>query len=244
MIARLGRMSAGLGLEMVLLKVRIAATADAPSARSYCASSTPPAVASSPRSTSRRPSRCSRSTRAPSGSCPRAVAGWCTRPRSSSVLAPSAARPALRSRPGEFVEHDLDDSGQLVAVDRARARRTRRRSSSGWSRNRTERYPEGMLRVILLGDPTRSLGSLAEAECRRVIAALDLAEQPRGAVRVVRAFGRRQDRDGLRHREHGLGRGRATADRRASPRPVARSTSSSAGSTSAPSRTGTPRRRC
>ena len=34
-----------------------------------------------------------------------------------------------------------------------------------------------MLRVALLGDPTRSLGSLAEPECRRIIAALDLAEQ-------------------------------------------------------------------
>ena len=34
-----------------------------------------------------------------------------------------------------------------------------------------------MLRVILLGDPTRALGSLAEPECRRIIAALDLAEE-------------------------------------------------------------------
>src|ERR687893_589256 len=34
-----------------------------------------------------------------------------------------------------------------------------------------------MLRVALLGDPTRALGSLAEPECRRIIAALDLAER-------------------------------------------------------------------
>ena len=34
-----------------------------------------------------------------------------------------------------------------------------------------------MRRVVLLGDPTRALGSLAEPECRRVIAALDLAEE-------------------------------------------------------------------
>ena len=34
-----------------------------------------------------------------------------------------------------------------------------------------------MLRVALLGDPTRGLGSLAEPECARVIAALDLAER-------------------------------------------------------------------
>src|SRR5690242_21328857 len=32
------------------------------------------------------------------------------------------------------------------------------------------------LRVLLSGDPTRSLGALSEAECARVIAALDLAE--------------------------------------------------------------------
>ena len=34
-----------------------------------------------------------------------------------------------------------------------------------------------MLRVSLFGDPTRALGSLAEPECARIIAALDLAEQ-------------------------------------------------------------------
>ena len=44
-------------------------------------------------------------------------------------------------------------------------------------RNFTERHPEGMQRVALLGDPTRALGSLAEPECRRIIAALDLAEE-------------------------------------------------------------------
>jgi acetyl-CoA carboxylase carboxyltransferase component len=34
-----------------------------------------------------------------------------------------------------------------------------------------------MRRVIIAGDPSRSLGSLAEAECRRIIAAIDLAER-------------------------------------------------------------------
>jgi acetyl-CoA carboxylase carboxyltransferase component len=41
----------------------------------------------------------------------------------------------------------------------------------------SERYPDGMRRVVLLGDPTKALGALAEPECRRIIAALDLAEQ-------------------------------------------------------------------
>ena len=34
-----------------------------------------------------------------------------------------------------------------------------------------------MRRIALLGDPTKALGSLAEPECRRIIAALDLAEE-------------------------------------------------------------------
>ena len=41
----------------------------------------------------------------------------------------------------------------------------------------TARYPEGVTRVVLLGDPTKSLGALSEPECARVIAALDLAER-------------------------------------------------------------------
>ena len=78
--------------------------------------------------------------------------------------------------PDGFVEHDLDDEGDLMPVDRPAA--TNRASIVvGLIRNRTREHPEGMLRVILLGDPTRSLGSLAEPECRRIIAALDLAEE-------------------------------------------------------------------
>ena len=42
--------------------------------------------------------------------------------------------------------------------------------------------PEGMTRVALFGDPTRGLGNLAEPECRRIIAALDLAERMRVPV--------------------------------------------------------------
>ena len=173
-IARLGRMTVGLGLEMVLLKVRVAATADAPSARRCCASSTPPAAAWSPRSTRRRPSRCSRSTKAPSGSCRRG-GGGCAPGGDPHRAGARAAGARQRDPARRFVEHDLDEHGELVEVNRPRA--TNKASIVvGLVSNRTERYPEGMLRVILLGDPTRSLGSLEEAECRRVIAALDLAE--------------------------------------------------------------------
>ena len=41
----------------------------------------------------------------------------------------------------------------------------------------TPLHPEGVTRVVLCGDPTKSLGSVAEQECLRVIAALDLAER-------------------------------------------------------------------
>ena len=32
-------------------------------------------------------------------------------------------------------------------------------------------------RVLVLGDPSKDLGSLAEGECRRLIAAINLAEE-------------------------------------------------------------------
>src|SRR3712207_9193097 len=41
----------------------------------------------------------------------------------------------------------------------------------------TPRYPDGMTRVALFGDPTKALGTVAEPECARVVAALDLAEE-------------------------------------------------------------------
>ena len=108
----------------------------------------------------------------------------------------------------------------------------------------TPLHPEGVSRVLLCGDPLRSLGAVAEPECARVIAALDLAEERGPAGRVVRAVGRCPHLDGLRHREHGLGRQGAQADHRVHPGRRARSTSSSPASTSGRSRTGTPRRRC
>jgi acetyl-CoA carboxylase carboxyltransferase component len=92
------------------------------------------------------------------------------------ILAPGRADPDPAIPPGEFAELDLDHDGRLVPVDRAPATNTAG-IVVGLVSNRTSRYPEGMRRVVLLGDPTRALGALTEAECRRVIAALDLAEQ-------------------------------------------------------------------
>ncbi|MGC3996826.1 MAG: carboxyl transferase domain-containing protein [Anaeromyxobacter sp.] len=78
--------------------------------------------------------------------------------------------------PGEFVEHDLDESGALVPVSRPPGTNPAN-IVVGLIRNFTTRYPEGMRRVVLLGDPTRAMGSLAEPECRRIEAALDLADR-------------------------------------------------------------------
>jgi acetyl-CoA carboxylase carboxyltransferase component len=77
---------------------------------------------------------------------------------------------------GSFVEHDLDDAGALVPVDRPRGH-NKAAIVAGVVTTVTERYPEGMTRVVLLGDPTMALGALSEPECARVIAALDLAER-------------------------------------------------------------------
>ncbi|MGE5696011.1 MAG: carboxyl transferase domain-containing protein, partial [Candidatus Sericytochromatia bacterium] len=81
-----------------------------------------------------------------------------------------------RFPPGRFVEHDLDDHGQLVPVERPYGQNTAN-IVAGVLRNDTEKVPEGMVRVALFGDPTRGLGNLAEPECRRIIAGLDLAER-------------------------------------------------------------------
>jgi acetyl/propionyl-CoA carboxylase alpha subunit/acetyl-CoA carboxylase carboxyltransferase component len=79
---------------------------------------------------------------------------------------------------GDFVEHDLDAEGRLVPVDRAPGGNTAN-LVVGVIRNETPTVPEGMRRVLIAGDPSRSLGALAEPECRRIIAALDLAERLR-----------------------------------------------------------------
>ncbi|GAA4524909.1 ATP-binding protein [Amycolatopsis samaneae] len=84
----------------------------------------------------------------------------------------------LAGNRGGFVEHDLDEAGVLVPVDRPRGH-NRAAIVAGVVSTPTRRYPEGVTRVVLLGDPTKSLGALSEPECSRVIAALDLAERMR-----------------------------------------------------------------
>ncbi|HEU4490140.1 MAG TPA: carboxyl transferase domain-containing protein [Jiangellales bacterium] len=83
--------------------------------------------------------------------------------------------------PGDFVEHDLGPDGTLQPVDREPGLNTAN-VVVGLLTSRTAKVPEGMTRVALLSDPTRGLGNLAEPECRRILAALDLAERMRVPV--------------------------------------------------------------
>jgi acetyl/propionyl-CoA carboxylase alpha subunit/acetyl-CoA carboxylase carboxyltransferase component len=83
--------------------------------------------------------------------------------------------------PGTFVEHDLGPDGRLEPVEREPGLNTAN-VVVGLISNRTAKTPEGVTRVAVLSDPTRGLGNLAEEECRRILAALDLAEELRVPV--------------------------------------------------------------
>jgi acetyl/propionyl-CoA carboxylase alpha subunit/acetyl-CoA carboxylase carboxyltransferase component len=83
--------------------------------------------------------------------------------------------------PGRFDELDLDAEGALVPVRREPGGNSAH-VVVGLITNYTATVPEGMTRVAVLGDPTKGLGNLAEPECRRINAALDLAEQLRVPV--------------------------------------------------------------
>jgi acetyl/propionyl-CoA carboxylase alpha subunit/acetyl-CoA carboxylase carboxyltransferase component len=84
--------------------------------------------------------------------------------------------PEVGGAPGTFTEYDLDDTGAAVPVDRAPGLNTAN-LVLGVVATSTKRYPEEIRRVVLLGDPTRALGALAEPECRRILAAIDLARR-------------------------------------------------------------------
>ncbi len=83
--------------------------------------------------------------------------------------------------PGRFVEHDLvehdpAEHDQLVPVERPYGDNSAH-VVVGVLTSFTAKVPEGMERVVILGDPTKSLGSVSEPECRRINAAFDLAER-------------------------------------------------------------------
>ena len=97
---------------------------------------------------------------------------------------------------GDFTEYDLSDdensssdndgggaavADELVPVNRPYGR-NRAAIVTGVITSYTSLVPEGIRRVAVLGDPTEGLGSLAEPECRRILAALHLARRMRVPV--------------------------------------------------------------
>ena len=94
------------------------------------------------------------------------------------MLTPSLQDTKAEFPAGDFVEHDLDTDDRLVPVTRPYGQ-NKANIIVGIIRNFTTRYPEGMKRVVLLGDPSKDLGALAEPECRRIMGALDLARAER-----------------------------------------------------------------
>jgi acetyl/propionyl-CoA carboxylase alpha subunit/acetyl-CoA carboxylase carboxyltransferase component len=98
------------------------------------------------------------------------------RSRARGTVYPYEIVPMITGGRGTFTEYDLDDGGRLVPVDRPRGQ-NRAGIVAGVVSTPSARYPEGMVRVALFGDPTKSLGSVAEPECARIMAALDLAEE-------------------------------------------------------------------
>jgi acetyl/propionyl-CoA carboxylase alpha subunit/acetyl-CoA carboxylase carboxyltransferase component len=98
------------------------------------------------------------------------------RSRARGTVYPYEIVPLLTGAGGTFTEHDLDEAGRLVPVDRPPGR-NRAGIVAGLVSTPSARHPEGMVRVALFGDPTKALGSVAEPECALVIAALDLAEE-------------------------------------------------------------------
>jgi acetyl/propionyl-CoA carboxylase alpha subunit/acetyl-CoA carboxylase carboxyltransferase component len=103
-------------------------------------------------------------------------AGKVLRARRRGLVYPYELEAMLTGPEGTLVEHDLDDSGALVPVDRPRGL-NKAAILVAVVTTPTEAYPEGVTRVVLCGDPTKALGAVSEPECSRIIAAIDLAER-------------------------------------------------------------------
>ncbi|TIC89373.1 ATP-grasp domain-containing protein [Nocardioides sp. GY 10113] len=98
------------------------------------------------------------------------------RSRRRGLVYPYELADILAGPGGSMVEHDLDEDGRLVPVSRRYGLNTAG-IICALVTTKTELHPDGMTRVLLCGDPTKALGAVSEPECRRIIAALDLAEE-------------------------------------------------------------------
>ncbi len=103
------------------------------------------------------------------------------RARRRGLVYPYELTGTLAGRGGSLTELDLDpavlpgEPDRLVPVQRPKGQ-NEAGIICGLVSTPTPLHPEGITRVVLSGDPTRGLGAVAEPECRRIIAALDLAE--------------------------------------------------------------------
>ena len=75
---------------------------------------------------------------------------------------------------GRFQEYDFGANEQFLPALRPFGE-NQCSVVTGIITNRTRRYPEGMRRVWIGSDPTFAMGALAEPECKRIMAAIDLA---------------------------------------------------------------------
>nr|WP_300142477.1 carboxyl transferase domain-containing protein [Propionicimonas sp.] len=104
------------------------------------------------------------------------------RARRRGLVYPYELSETLAGPGGTLVELDLEEDVAPGAPDRLVAvQRPPGRNKAGIIAAKvttpTPLYPDGITRIVLSGDPTRGLGAVAEPECRRIIAALDLAAE-------------------------------------------------------------------
>lgn len=96
---------------------------------------------------------------------PYEIVGWLTSPQSRFGV-----------EEGDFEEFDLDEDQRICSVRGRAYGQNTANVVFGRVSNRSPRFPEGLDRVLIVGDGTRTMGSLGEAECRRINAAIDYAE--------------------------------------------------------------------
>jgi acetyl-CoA carboxylase carboxyltransferase component len=116
--------------------------------------------------------------RGPRPLAPQAVVDLVCGPAADRALGPAA-------RSGTFVEYDLVDMPATFASpspgDRLQAVGPDHQRTSGVMvgvmTHVLDGHPQGVSRVWIGGDPSRSMGAVAEGECRRILAAFDLAER-------------------------------------------------------------------
>ena len=102
--------------------------------------------------------------------------GKVLRARRRGLVYPYELTGTLAGKGGRLVELDLDASGRLVEVDRGPGLNTAGIIVAKVT-TPTPLHPEGITRIVLCGDPTKGLGAVAEPECARIMAAIDLAEE-------------------------------------------------------------------